>query len=177
MKKLILILLLFLCSCISVKPTYILNSGRPIANPNYVLNDTGTSGLRLTFWFTSFKAVVDKDKTAVLIPSNEKMLTKLTFDDTMVLMNVNVEIYNPKQVQYTFKYETKIKKEVKTIIFTDYKQTVGGISNLQFRSYSVDLPVDKSILSGQFKGEILVNGEPMFLIGPFNYERKIIQEK
>jgi len=177
MKKLILFFVLLLCSCTSVQPIYVLNSGRPAANPNYILKDLGDSGLMVSFYFTSFTAIVDKDDSTVLIPQNHEMLTKLTFDDTMVLINVHVEIFNPNHVQYIFKSETKIKKDENNLIFTDYKQNIIGISNLQFRSYTITLPAGETIISGLFKGKILVDGQSIFFMGPFTYERKIIQEK
>lgn len=169
-----IILFLVLTSCTTIRPNLILESGRPVANPNYVLNDCGVSQLKVTFWYTVYTEIKDLDKTIIYIPNVVDQLTYHELNDTIKKVALNIEVYNPKNVEYTLSYKlkTRINNDGSTV--NVIKSKIAGESDLTYRAYEIRLPFNNNILTGEIVGQLKVDDMPIFIIGPMRYGRKII---
>jgi len=163
-KLLLPIMLLTVVSCASPRFDIRLESGRPLANPNYVLKDTGDTAMMITFWFTEYSSVTDLDGKKVFIPQTLEMNEVHTLGKNPQKLSVTLEVWNPKLIKYDVSYD--IKSE-------DYQShDLAGISDLIYRSYIFDLPINKETnQSCLFQGVVNVDGIPVFMMGPFRYRK------
>lgn len=163
-----IIMLLALTACSA--PTYNirLESGRPIANPNYVLKSTGETRLMATFWFTEFSSVVDKDGTKVFLPNTLDMHEVFVVNKGTEKLTVTLEVYNPDLVEYSVSYDFKASDR--------QSHMLAGVSDLIHRIYTIELPLDDKDGSSYFAGTINVEDTPLFMLGPFNYRKGGIKE-
>ncbi len=174
LKLLLPIILLVTVSCTTIRPNILLESGRPLANPNYVLHDIGDTELKITFWFTTFTTITDKDRTVINIPKTLDMQMDHILRGVKKV-TVSVEVYNPKNVIY------RITCDVKSISLKDNKRVPGqisslaAISDLTYRRHTIDLPYDENLLSATFSGIVYSDDSAIFMIGPFHYERRVKQ--
>ena len=163
-KLLIPIILLTVISCAPKVYNIRLESGRPLANPNYVLKDIGDTDLMITFWFTEFSSVTDKDGTKVFIPNTIDMDEVHILGKDPQKLTVTVEIYNPKFIEYNVSYD------IKSEDFQVYD--IAGVSNLIYRNYTINLPINtKTDQSCLFQGVVNADGLPVFMMGPFRYRK------
>lgn len=163
-------LLIFLVSCAAPVYNIRLNSGRPIANPNYVLKDvSGETNMMVTFWFTGFSTVIDKDGTSIFIPHTLSMDKLQVINKDIVKVMVTMEIYNPNLVEYSINYSIKSKMKSHK---EDFINNGLAISDLIYRHYTIDLPIKQDNENIMFYGSVQSGGIEVFIIGPFQYERR-----
>lgn len=165
-KLLLPIMLLTVISCTA--PTYNLRleSGRPLANPNYVLKDTGDTDMMVTFWFTEFSSVTDLDGSKVFIPHTLEMNDVHSLGKDPQKLTVTVEVWNPKFIKYDITYNVKSED----LNFQMHQLT--GVSDLIYRNFTITLPINnKTDQSCLFQGMVNVEGLPLFMMGPFRYRK------
>ena len=165
------VMLLFLASCAAPVYNIRLESGRPLANPNYVLKDTtGETELMVTFWFTGFSTVIDKDGTSVYIPHTLTMDDLQELDESIVKVMVSIDMYNPNLLEYHVNYKIKSKTTGDDKHYSGYSSSKLAVSDLIFRHYSIELPLE-SVHEVLFSGDIEVAGASVFMLGPFQYRK------
>ena len=165
-------LILFTVSCASPRYDIRLLSGAPIANPNYVLQDTSDLDMVITFWFTAFTTVEDKDGTIIYVPHTMAMNQDNILDEKFKKVIITVEVYNPKNITYSLAFDSKYHVKSRNEILKNHG--VAAISHLKYRHYSLDLPLSKGLLDCTFLGKIVAEGETLFRLGPFDYRREVI---
>lgn len=161
------ILLMLLTSCAAPVYNIRLNSGKQMANPNYFLRDiTGETNMMITFWFTGFSTVIDKDGTEVFIPHTLSMDDVQVLDKNIVKVTVTIDIYNPNLFEYSINYNIKSQKN------KDGVSHGLAVSDLIYRHYTIDLPIKRKFKNTMFYGSVLSGDVEIFTIGPFQYERR-----
>ncbi len=170
MKKLLLLIMLFsMFACTAPQFDFRLESGRPWANPNYVLKDIGDSGLVVTFWFAEIATLIDKDGTPVPVSHT------LTMDEVNILNKDSVrvvaiiEVFNPKEVEYRilFNHDTRVKNS----FLTHNQSGVFAVSDFNYRYHTLDLPLSKDLILASFSGSINIGDDLLFTLGPLVYKK------
>ena len=171
MKQLLLsMLILSTISCASPNHDILLSSGRPLASPNYVLKDTSDLGMIVTFWFTSFTTIKDKDGTIIYIPHMMEMRKDNILDKNAEKLILTVEVYNPRNLEYKIAFNSKYKMTMEEV----EKRGVAAISDLKYRQHIINLPLSKDLINCMFMTELLLEGKTRFMMGPIKYKREVV---
>lgn len=157
-------------SCASPKYDILLSSGRPVASPNYVLKDTSDLGMVVTFWFTSFTTIKDKDGTIIYIPHMMEMRKDNILDKNAKTVILTIEVYNPRNLEYKIAFNSKCKMKMQEV----EKRGVAAISDLKYRHHSINLPISKDLINCIFMTEVLLEGKTRFMLGPIKYKREVV---
>lgn len=165
-----MLILLFTISCASPKYDLLLASGRPVASPNYVLKDTSNLGMVVTFWLTSYTTLEDRDGTIIYVPKMMKMRKENILDKNAEKVILTVEVYNPRNLEYKIAFSSKIKVKDQEV----QKRGVAAISHLKYRCHTITLPLSKNLLRCKFFAEVTLEGNPRFMLGPFEYKKEVI---
>lgn len=161
-----IMLLLFLVSCATPKPVILLESGRPLANPNYVLRDTGGTEMLVTFWFTAFTTVIDRDGATIHIPHTLTMEEVNMIENEIVKLTVTVEVFNPHEIEYRLGFDIKSQPN------NGRMMGVAAVSEMMYRLHTLNMPIDGNIKSAVFLGNVAnKDGDSMFTLGPFQYQK------
>ncbi len=175
-KLLLSSVLLLVVSCTTIQPTFILPTGQPVTDPTYILTDTGNSNLQLTFNATVYTTVIDKDDSTVYLPQTVNMEEVYTLNNNIQRMTITAEVFNPNNIEYKFDCNITTKAYIHGISTTIYTPIKTAKSDLQYRRYTINIPFDKSLIAGEFKGELKINELTVFMVGPFNYKKDKYEE-
>jgi len=148
---------------------FVLTSGRLAASPNYILQDTGESGIVVTFWFTAFSSIRDKDGTLINVPHMLTMHENNTLGENIQKVIVAIDVYNPKELEYRIAFESIYKVKTYDTSFKNFG--VAAISHLNYRHHTINLPFPEDLTHCTFSGKVILDGVTLFRLGSFDYKR------
>lgn len=163
MKKLHWLPILLLVVACSSTPKVVDPLGRELPNPRYIAKSFGDTGMTAMFWFEKIEKSKDVDGTII---EKKKYLEwrkehSFTKDDEV---RINVEIFNPKRLQYQVFDRVRIERSRSAS--NAYKLAE---SNQEMRVYKYKMPIEKGIKCYYVLDVTDEKGEPLLSIGAFNY--------
>ena len=168
MRKLPWILMLFLLivGCGTRNVMVVDPVGRPMPNPHYILEAIGTP-ISVMFYYQESERIKDKDGTIIEKPSFHPIFETNTipWSEDHSLYAV-LEIYNPKQIEYSVMETRSIKTKGGGDIRT-YKEV--ATSTATFRSLKIPLPYWKGLKDVNHRLELKAEKDTVLTMGDFNY--------
>jgi len=141
------ILLLVAVGCAS-KPnvTLISTAGESLPNPYYIASSTSQeTQLKVIFFYVGYSTVKDADNSTQYYPIYLDRRTRDIQLKTFEKLHVVVRVFNPTEAYYEVHSHTSRTIQRKKKWISQVIHGVIGASKLQYREYTLDLPLEKGV--------------------------------
>ena len=166
----LLMAMMFLVGCATVRPQFVDPTGRKLPNPSYTLQVIGDP-MHIIFYYASFEEVKDVDGTMISKPTYQSFLKHHDFYANKVkAVTLVIEVNNPNETEYSL-YETVDVKIRKGQTNTTEVQMGGEVNSsiLPYRQFVYPLPFGENIREVDHHVSFYVNNMEVARIGPFRY--------
>ena len=168
-KEYVTVALLLLCiGCASQQINLVDSAGRLIPTPHYMLQSTADLNIQTISYWTKYKSKQDLDGSIILDPIYFPYTEEYKFSMKKYShATLTVEVLNPKNVKYKL-----IEKVTVNGKYSKISRRIIGMSDLQYRQFTINLPFRKEDMGKIRYGVdlITIDGFPIMHFGNFNYK-------
>jgi len=166
----LLIALLTLVGCATIKTNYVDSAGRSLPNPSYKFQIIGEP-ISIMFYYTAYEEVKDVDGSIILKPIYLDLLLYHYLNTKKIKgVTLTIEVNNPEGLEYSLYQKIDMKLGADSIHRTAM-QKVGEVnrSNLPYRQFVYYLPFDKEVREVDSLVLFYLGDREVAQIGNFKY--------